>query len=414
MFADLKEKAAGVDRKRIYTAAAALLIAGAAGQFMQRSAAGNGEATEIMAASVAPVPAVQTPLPVTPTEMASAARLAAPPTAESVIAMPNMATIAELDPAPETAPDIDLAKSEPAPEALPDVEIASAVSAPAAASLLPEVTRSASEPLLGLAERDMVPAVTPEPADVLAAVSEPVEFPSPAAAPPAEPETSACAVNMRAEASPGALLAISVTAPCNSGENVAFEHAGLKFSDQLGPDGSLYIEIPAMVREGAVTLQLGGGEEVVAQVAAPDFDDFDRIALVWKGPTGLQLHAFEGGAGYGEPGHVSADTPAMPDVATSGEGGFVSVLGSTATGFAADVYTYPAVLMQQGFEPEISVEAQVMENTCGGRIEGWILRTNVGREPTVEPLSMSMPGCDAVGEYLVLKNLPGDLKLARK
>jgi hypothetical protein len=37
MFADLKEKAAGFDRKRIYTAAATVLIAGAAGHFMQRT-----------------------------------------------------------------------------------------------------------------------------------------------------------------------------------------------------------------------------------------------------------------------------------------------------------------------------------------------------------------------------------------
>ncbi len=54
-----------------------------------------------------------------------------------------------------------------------------------------------------------------------------------------------------------------------------------------------------------------------------------------------------------------------------------------------------------------------MENTCGSEIEGKILRTNPGRAPTMQPLTMIVPGCDAVGEYLVLKNLPQDLKLAR-
>jgi len=69
--------------------------------------------------------------------------------------------------------------------------------------------------------------------------------------------------------------------------------------------------------------------------------------------------------------------------------------------------------MADGAEPDVSIEAQVMENTCGTRIEGQILRSNPFGAPNIEDLAIAVPGCDAVGEYLVLKNLPQDLKLAR-
>jgi len=171
--------------------------------------------------------------------------------------------------------------------------------------------------------------------------------------------------------------------------------------------------VPAMAETALFTVRFEDGQERATEIKVPDFAEFERMAIVWKGATGLQLHALENGASYGEPGHVWAQEPGMPEMATQGAGGFVSVLGSTAQGYAADVYTFPAGLMGEGADPEISVEAEVMENTCDTKIEGRILRTNPIGDPNIEELSMMVPGCDAVGEYLVLKNLPQDLKLAR-
>ncbi len=438
MFADLKQKAAGLDRKRVYTAVAALMIAGAAGHFMQRST----NAAETKAPGAAPVAAsaaMIAPLPSAPaeTEQAAVADTVANPAPDVLEPAPEeLEAAAELAPQAAEEPEIaatdvvepvaDVAAASPEP-AMPD-RVLSEGSVPdmfaAQNASVADVTRSASIPntifaatdpasIDRIAAVDMAPEAQVAPADeaqpvTLAAAEDLGDM----ASEPTPPLPS-CDITFEAVADMAAQVAISVNAPCNSGEGATFDHAGMTFSEQLGPDGDLSFLAPAMAEDAIFTLTTADGQVVTAQVQVPDFADYERVALVWKGATGLQLHALEHGASYGEPGHIWADTPATPEAATAGTGGFVSVLGGSAAGYAADVYTFPASLMADGAEPDVSVEAQVMENTCGSEIEGKILRTNPGRAPTMQPLTMIVPGCDAVGEYLVLKNLPQDLKLAR-
>ena len=475
MLADLKQKAAGVDRKRIYTAAAALLIAGTAGHFMQRTSGATGPA--VMTASIPPVSApkiLAAPSEAAPSEASASETVAIAPAPEALpledVAAPEAETMAAAEPsAPETpsatvetlagaVADVAPAKEDggviaetvaslrpkPKPALIPEVAVEAAFEstpdiapeaaleiapepepvpatmastgtastaiypAPTADLMLEEVTRAANDPFLTITEPN--PARNAD--SVFAAASDPLGLPPATTVAPAEPEMAACAIDVQSAAKPGAMIEISVTAPCNSGESVAFEHAGLKFSEQLGPDGSLIIEVPAMTGSARIGLNFADGADRVVELTMPDFEAFDRIAVIWRGATGLQLHAFEGGASYGEAGHIWADTPGTPDAAATGTGGFISVLGSTSSGYAADVYTYPVSLMREGAEPDVSIEAQVMENTCGGEIEGWILRTNPRKAPNVEPLTMVVPGCEAVGEYLVLRDLPVELKLA--
>jgi hypothetical protein len=416
MLADLKEKAAGVDRKRIYTAAAALLIAGAAGHFMQQTSGGS-RSPAVMSASVpavsapeilsapagtepADVVAVRVPeiLPAEPEPTAVGDSLADAATSAPDIVAPDpepgtsagpVADATGADTVDAQAPEIIVAapvttpRPAPKPVIIPETGTASTAiyPAPKADLMLEEVTRAASDPLLTITEP------TPDrPKDsMFAAASDDLDMPPPAAVAPAEPDLAGCAVSVEGTAKPGAMLEIRITAPCNSGEIISFEHTGLKFAEQIGPDGTLTVSVPAMTGMATVSLDFADGGEQDVEVTVPDFETYDRIAVIWQGATGLQLHALEGGADYGEAGHVWADTPAGPDAAVAGMGGFISVLGNTASGFAADVYTYPSALMRDGVEPEISIEAQVMENTCGGVIEGWLLRTNPAGAPHVEP-----------------------------
>ena len=384
----LKEKLAGLDKKRLYTAVAALVIAGAAGHFMQQGANSPAPQAPQLAASEYPAaPEVEAAAPA-PVELAAAPAAPSGPTLDTLAA------------APEIAP-------------LP---------------MAPEVTRSASEPLLALAEAPTAPGVAaavdigagatpaalPDLPIELAAVT---DFGSaerePFAPTPVDGLADTCAIEASATPMPGALVALTVSAPCNSGEEVEFGHAGLRFSEQLGPDGGIELMVPAMTADAVFTVAFANGQQVSAEASVADIADYERVALVWHGATGLQLHAMENGATYGEPGHVWAEAPGAAALATEGKGGFVSVLGSTATGYAADVYTYPESLMPSSAGPEVSIEAQVMENTCGSKIEGLFLRSEAGRAPMETNVSMAVPACDAVGEYLVLKNLPQDLKIAR-
>lgn len=418
MIANLKEKAEGLDKKRVYTAVLALVVAGAAGHIMQRNA-GESNAPVTLTASV---PGTAAQVPAAPVVAAAGVAgsnvsvggassvASAPAPALAEVVPPQVA--APVDEAPQVVPpQLASAENAAAPQE-PEITLAevtpTAVELPEAASSVPEVTRSAAEPILAIQPVASLSAQEDVPEVTLAEASEVTDT----TAEPVAPLPN-CDLVFDAAAKPGAFVALSFSAPCNAGEDVNFTHAGLKFSEQLGPDGDLFLEVPALTEDAVFTAAMAGGQEATAEVIVPDIADFERVALMWKGATGLQLHALEGGAGYEDSGHVWAEAPGSQQALRAGEGGFVSVLGSTATGYAADIYSYPAALVNEGDEPVVSLEAQVMENTCGTEIDGQILRTNAGRAPNVQPLSMIVPGCDAVGEYLVLNNLPQDLTLAR-
>lgn len=439
MIADLKDKFAGLDRKRIYTAAAALLIAGAAGHFMQRSASlpanaptqGDGSRQVAAASAATPTPPVNASGQPAPEQVAEAPAPAEPDDSASATALADeiLANAAADGTLPDTPSQDGVATD------VPELAMASDPLTPEAES--PDVTRGEGNAFIdmpdGIDPIDPAPMpdttvadlpetiapvdsapVVPEPAPFqVAALDEnaaPVEEPTP---PADDPALADCAISLDAKPQPGALVALSVEAPCNAGEEVEFDQDGLLFSEMLGPNGDLEMLVPAVTDIAVIRATFADGQEKAVETDVPDFAAFERMAVVWKGSTGLQLHALENGATYGDPGHVWANHPGSPKMAVEGNGGFVSVLGSTSDGYAADVYTYPVTGMPDGTAPEVSIEAQVMENTCETKIEGFILRTNLGGAPNIQPLEMTVPTCAAVGEYLVLKNLPQDLKLAR-
>lgn len=220
-----------------------------------------------------------------------------------------------------------------------------------------------------------------------------------------------CLFEMSATPSDAAMVALKINAPCHSGEEVDLISGGISFSEYLDPDGQLDMMFPSLMAKPVITVSFGDGEVSTVQTELPDFGAYNRIALTWQGGTGLQLHALENGAGYDDPGHVWAESPHSPEAAITEAGGFLSVLGSVPNGGAADIYTYPAAMDTLATLPEISVEVMVTENTCGTQISGNIFGSGAGL-PMHMPLTIAMPGCDAVGQYLVLKNPGQEMKLA--
>ena len=130
----------------------------------------------------------------------------------------------------------------------------------------------------------------------------------------------------------------------------------------------------------------------------------------------MQIHALEYGAGYGDEGHVWAGAPRDMAAAAQGKGGFVTRhgRGGMDTALMAEVYTFPAGLMDREGDVELSVEAEVTQNNCDRDVEAQTIQISAGGKPLVQDLVLAMPGCDATGDFLVLKNLVNDLKIARK
>ncbi|WP_160144546.1 hypothetical protein [Pseudogemmobacter humi] len=234
--------------------------------------------------------------------------------------------------------------------------------------------------------------------------------PAPAAAketaPPPVPEIAAapdCTPALAVAAAPGALLSLSLSAPCNGGESVSLRHGGLVIAAALDTQGSLRLDLPAFEAAGQVSALLEGGGFASA-AAKVDLTGYRRFAVQWMADDAFQLHALEQGADYGAPGDVHAGNAASP------EGGALMRLGDPAlpVPMLAEVYTWPT---GKAVSVRPVVEAAVTATTCGRELAGETVSLSSGRV-TVQDLTLTMPGCDAIGDILVLNNLVPEMTLA--
>lgn len=265
---------------------------------------------------------------------------------------------------------------------------------------------------------DVSKPVTTAHITVLPPVSKPAPFPNvalqPAPAPvPVQPVAEApapkdCKPVLDLSVEPAAMLGLVLTAPCNPDERVVLRHAGLAVTGRTSMTGSLFLSLPAMEQAAQVSVLFGDGASVEGSIAVPELAGMQRFGVQWMAQDAFQVNAFEGGADYGQPGHVSAATPQRPAPGQPHSGGFLTQIGSDQVDLPmlAEVYTYPA----KG-EADIVVEAAVTKTTCGRELLGETLMSRAG-QVTVTDLTLAMPDCSAVGDFLMLKNLVPDPKIA--
>ena len=244
-----------------------------------------------------------------------------------------------------------------------------------------------------------------------AATSDVLEVPS--ADLSATPEAS-CEVSATARAVAAAMVKLTLSAPCLPKERVTVHHAGMLFTQSTDDAGALDITIPAMAEDATFVVAFTNGDGAVAQTTVEELRDFDRVALQWKGDTGFELHAREFGADYGSEGHVWSGAMRDMTYAVTGQGGYISLLGDpdVTDGLMAEVYTFPSKSAQISGDVALSVETEVGSNNCGLEIEAQTLQTFSGKDITSRDLTLSVPDCDATGNFLVLNSLFEDLKVA--
>jgi hypothetical protein len=231
-----------------------------------------------------------------------------------------------------------------------------------------------------------------------------VIVPTSGEAPPANPFGLPCGLTLHAEAMPGAMVALDVMAPCRPDMRVEVEHAGLTVAARTDAVGLLTLDFPAFETPAFFTIRLADGEEAVTLVGLPDLMDIDRVAVSWDGDAAVDLHGFERGAAFGAPGHVWQAAPGSPEAAAIGTGGFLTRLGdpSMTEPRLAQVYSFPRSLPEA---PNIFVDIAVTDGTCGEPVTANGHRIAEGGRIDTYPITLVMPGCDAVGDYLVLQNV---------
>ncbi|MGC9368542.1 MAG: hypothetical protein ACP5DX_03275 [Paracoccaceae bacterium] len=224
-----------------------------------------------------------------------------------------------------------------------------------------------------------------------------------------------CETALSAEpAGAGGMVALRLEALCQPNARVTVYHDALRFAGRTDSSGLFSVELPALRAEAAFMVSLPDGHSVSAVAHVPGAAEYDRVALQWQGRGALHIHAFEYGAEYGAPGHVWAGAPAAPSAGGEGQGGFLVQLGEAALAqpMVAEVYSFPRGAIRRDGAVRLSVEAEVTADTCGREVEAETLQPGLGGGMAPAALTLYMPGCEAVGEYLVLKNLLQDMKIA--
>ena len=225
-----------------------------------------------------------------------------------------------------------------------------------------------------------------------------------------------CAIEMSAEVNAGAMVALELSAPCYASERVTIHHHGLMFTEHTAPDGSLRLSVPALTERALFVAAFDGGDGATAVVDVPALPFYDRVVLQWRGASGLQLHAREFGADYFTDGHIWSAHAGDMTRSAQGESGFLTRLGD-ASGrdpLVAEIYSFPAGTARQEGTVSISVEAEVTDANCDRAVEAQTLERHGDAPLRVRDLSLSIPACDGVGDFLVLKNLVEDLKIAAR
>lgn len=263
-----------------------------------------------------------------------------------------------------------------------------------AAGQLPEVTPSGA-----------LPSAAPG----LANSPPPMTAPTPDAAAQAGSAEIACTVDIALIAQPGAMIDMGMLAPCRPNERVLVRHAGLVVTGVTSAAGTMVATLPALSKNAEVVVTFPDGVSVTQTASVPDLADFDRFAVQWSESDAFQLHAFADGAKSGDSGHISAASPrrAQP------EGGFLTLIGDSQAPrpLLAEVFTWPKGTPALSGAFDLTIEAAITPQTCNREILGETLQF-IGGKTLTRDLTIAMPSCEFVGEFVALQNPVMPEKLA--
>lgn len=232
----------------------------------------------------------------------------------------------------------------------------------------------------------------------------------------AAPKVADCSPVMTASARPMAMVRLLLSDTCHGSAPVTIHHQGMMFSALTNANGMLTMDVPALARDALFIADFKSDTVVIASVMVPDIATIDRAVLQWQGDDGVQIHALEFGAGYDDVGHIWSAAAGDIAVAMAGAGGFLTSLGDPAISDAlrAEVYTYPSNQTARDGSVVLNVEAEITSSNCGRDVAAQSIQISPDQPAKAIDLTMTMPGCDAIGEFLVLKNMFVDLTLAAK
>ena len=239
---------------------------------------------------------------------------------------------------------------------------------------------------------------------------------------PAQGGVKTCNISLHAEVQPRAMVALTLTGSCLPNETIVLHHSGLIFSLKTDSKGIAKVIVPALVKKAIFIAIYENGDGALTMIDVPDMVRYQRIVLQWQGAKGLQLHAYKDGAGYGTEGHFWSQTGALDADKPDGDGRFFSLLGDAklSDGFHAEIATFPTQELFDTQPASLSVEMEITVENCGRIIAGELLTLTAGMKANTQSsqesysrrLTLFVPECDMVGDFIIIKNVIEDLKLS--
>ena len=216
------------------------------------------------------------------------------------------------------------------------------------------------------------------------------------------PNGMPCGLQVWAEPTAPAMVALTIQDACLPDTPVVVDHAGLRIALRTDQQGHATLLLPALSDPARVELRIADELRDAVTVAVPDLAHYHRAALAWTGPARVALHAHEMGAADRDPGHVHPGATGRPRDAILGRGGYLSIFE------AAQVYTYPRDRPGRAGLVRLSVEAG-----CGQTVSAERFETNVDGL-TRAALEIALPDCATAPPQSRLQNIYQDLRIAAR
>ena len=200
-----------------------------------------------------------------------------------------------------------------------------------------------------------------------------------------------------------------IEAPCAPESRVDIIHSGFRIVEQTDAAGRLDIRVPALTQDARFTAVFpASARRFTAQVNIPEVAGYDRVALQASEPGPLGIEPLTNGT-----------TPISAIASVEAEGsesafGYLLRLGRPEGSDIGqlDIFSFPRENTQSLGVVRLNVRADVTTDTCGREIPAIAAQTRHGGAHRQVQVDIALPGCDAVGDTLVLKNILQDLKLA--
>lgn len=215
---------------------------------------------------------------------------------------------------------------------------------------------------------------------------------------------------------PGAMVELSVSAPCFPDAEFLVHHEGLVFSAIKDGDGNATVTVPALVPNAEFAISVGNVMQASTSIFVPELRQYDRAVLQWASADNMRLHALENGAQIGDPNHVWSASAHTAENTRAGLNGFVAYFGETDAEipYQAEVYTFPAGQMNRDAMVDLRVGVSVDETNCDQEVDAVTIQTNAGQMLVKSDIVARMPSCDQVGKVVFFDDMFSDLTLASR